>query len=91
MQVQHRNLKQSYEYFRSALKRFNPKVSELKIYGTGNEKNLTDAFAGEFPIAKNLQCFRHFKKCIDRSISVWSSKEKLQIYHLNLTINRRFH
>ena len=63
MQVQHRNLKQSYQYFRSALKRFNPKVSELKIYGTKNEKNLTDAFAGEFPIATNLQCFWHFKKC----------------------------
>ena len=69
MQVQHRNLKQSYQYFRSVLKRFNPKVSELKIYGTENEKNLTNAFAGEFPIATNLQCFRHFKKCIDRRIS----------------------
>ena len=38
MQVQHRKLKQSYQYFGSALKRFNPKISELKIYGTDNEK-----------------------------------------------------
>ena len=38
MQVQHRKLKQSYQYFGSALKRFNPKISELKIYGTDNRK-----------------------------------------------------
>ena len=69
MQVQHRKLKQSYQYFGSALKRFNPKISELKIYGTDNEKNLTDAFAVEFPIATNLQCFQHFKKCIERRLS----------------------
>ena len=76
MQVQHRKLKQSYQYFGSALKRFNPKISELKTYGTDNEKSLTDAFAVEFPIATNLQCFQHFKKCIGRSLSGWSSKEK---------------
>ena len=60
MQVQHRELKQLYQYFGSALKRFNPKISELKIYGTDNEKNLTDAFAVEFPIATNLQFFLAF-------------------------------
>ena len=48
MQVQHRKLKQSYQYFGSTLKCFNPKISELKIYGSDNEKNLTDAFAVEF-------------------------------------------
>ena len=82
MQLQHRKLKQSYQYFGSALKRFNPKISELKIYGTDNEKNLTDAFAVEFPIATNLQCFRHFKKCIERRLSGWSFKEKSQVYYL---------
>ena len=65
MQVQHRNLKQSYQYFRSALKRFNPKVSELKIYGTGNEKNLTDAFAGNFLSPKTYNVFG-----ILRSVSI---------------------
>ena len=68
-QVQHCKLKQSYQYFGSALKRFNPKISELKIYGTDNKKNLTDNFAMEFYIATNLQCFRHFKKCIERRLS----------------------
>ena len=69
MQLQHRKLKQSYQYFGSALKRFNPKISELKLYGTHNEKNLTDAFAVEFPIATNLQCFRHLEKCLERRLS----------------------
>ena len=82
MQLQYRKLKQSYQYFGSALKRFNPKISELKIYGTYNEKNLTDAFAVEFPITTNLQCFRHFKKCIERRLSGWSFKEKSQVYYL---------
>ena len=82
MKVQHRKLKQSYQYFGSTLKRFNPKISELKIYGTDNEKNLTDAFAVEFPIATNLQCFWHSKDCIERCLSGWSSKEKSQVYHL---------
>ena len=82
MQVQHRKLKQSYQYFGSALKRFNPKISELKICGVDNEKNLTDVFAVEFPIAINLQCFQHFKKCITRLLSGRSSKEKSQVYYL---------
>ena len=82
MQVQHRKLKQSYQCFGIALKRFNPKILERKIYGTYNEKNLADAFAVEFPIATNLQCFQHFKKCIERLLSGWSSKEKSQVYHL---------
>ena len=82
IQVQHRKLKQSYRYFGSALKRFNPKISELNIHGIDYEKNLTDAFAVEFPIATNLQRFRHFKKFIERRLSGWSSKEKSQVYHL---------
>ena len=82
IQVQHRKLKQSYRYFGSALKRFNPKISELNIHGIDYEKNLTDAFAVEFPIATNLQRFRHFKKFIERLLSGWSSKEKSQVYHL---------
>ena len=44
IQVQHRKLKQSYQYFGSALKCFNPKIPELNIYNTDNEKNFTDAF-----------------------------------------------
>ena len=75
-------MKQSYKYFASALKRFNPKIPELNICDIDNEKNLTDAFAVEFPMATNLQCFRHFKKCIERRLSGWSSKEKSQVYHL---------
>ena len=82
MQVQHRKLKQSYQYFGSALKRFNPKISELKIYGTDNEKNLTHASAVEIPIATNLQWFPPFKKCIERRLSGWSSKEKPKVFHL---------
>ena len=82
MQFQHRKLKQSYQYFGKALKLFNPNISELKIYGTDNEKNLTDAFAVEFPIATNLKCFWYFKKCIKRRLSGWSSKEKSQVHHL---------
>ena len=34
MQIQRCNLKQSYKYFGSALTLFNPKILELKIYGT---------------------------------------------------------
>ena len=75
IQVQHCKLKQSYQYSGSALKRFNPKISGLNVYGTDNEKNLTDAFTVEFPIATNLQFFRHFKNCIERRLSGWSSKE----------------
>ena len=44
MQVEHRKLKQSYQYFGSALKRFNPKISELKIYGADNEKKHNRCF-----------------------------------------------
>ena len=80
MQVQHRKLKQLQQFFGSALKHFNLKILKLKIYGTDNEKNLTIAFAIEFPVATNLQCFRHFKKCIERRLSGWSSKEKSQVY-----------
>ena len=69
IQVQHRKLKQSYQYFGGGLKRFNPKISELKIYGSDNEKNLTGAFAVEFPIATNLQCFWQFKEYIERRLS----------------------
>ena len=81
MQVQHRKLKQSYQYFGRAFKGFNPKILELKIYDTDNGKQLTDAFDVEFPIATNLQYFRHFKKCVERRLSGWSSKEKSQVYH----------
>ena len=34
MQIQRCNLKQSYQYFGSALTLFSPKILELKIYGT---------------------------------------------------------
>ena len=69
MQVQHRKLKQSYQYFGSALKCFNSIILELKLYGADNEKNSIDAFALEFPIVTNLQCFQHSKKCIERRLS----------------------
>ena len=62
--------------FWTALKRFNQKISELNTYGTDNEKNLRDTFAIEFPVALNQQCFRHFKKCNEQCLSVWSSKKK---------------
>ena len=82
MQVHYWKLNQSCQYFGNTLKRFNPKISELKIYGTDNEKNLTDAFAVEFSIATNLPYFRHFKKSIKRRVSGRSSKEKSHVYHL---------
>ena len=81
MQVHYWKLNQSYQYFGSTLKRFNQKISELQIYGTDNEKNLTDAFAVEFPIATNLPYFRHFKKSIRRRVS-GRSKEKSHVYNL---------
>ena len=81
IQFQHRKLKQLYQYFGSALKSFNPKISELKNYCTDNEKNLTGAFAVEFPIAANIKCFRYFKKSMEWRLSGCSSKEISQVYH----------
>ena len=79
VQIQHRKLLSSYKYFSSSLKRIEPSIIDLKTFVTDEESNIVDAFTQEFPSAVNIQCFRHFKKAIERKLKNWIGSDRNQV------------
>ena len=69
----------SYKYFASPLKRIEPSIIDLKPFGTDGESNIVDAFTQEFPSAVNIQCFRHFKKDIERKLKNWIGNDRNEV------------
>ena len=80
VQIQHRKLLSSYKYFASSVKRIEPSIIDLKTFGTDEESNIVDAFTQEFPSAVNIQCFRHFKKAIERKLKNWIGSDRNQVF-----------
>ena len=79
VQIQHRKLLLSYKYFASSLKRIEPSIIDLKTFVTDGESNIVDAFTQEFPSAVNIQCFRHFKKDIERKLKNWIGNDRSEV------------
>ena len=89
VQIQHRKLLSSYSFFASCLKRIEPEICGLKIFGTDEEKNIINAFEEEFYNAVNLQCFRHYRQNIERRLSGWGANDKSKVFLSFRILNSR--
>lgn len=78
-QIQHRKLHSSYQFLASVLKREEPKLINLKVFGSESERNIITAFKEEFPNSINLQCFRHFRANIESRLSSWKPVDREEV------------
>ena len=67
--IHHSKTQQVYSYLPSAMKRFNPSVSQLKAYGTDGELALSNAFKQEFPEADHHLCYIHLKRNMESKLT----------------------
>ena len=56
-----------------------PSIIDLKMFNTDEESNIVDGFTQEFPSAVNIQCFRHFKKPVERKLKNWIGSDRNQV------------
>ena len=70
---------QDYLSFFSSLLKFEPRLRDLKAYGTDGEAALTAALESCFPAAISLRCFIHKKNNIEEHLKGWSSAVKRAI------------
>ena len=54
-------------------------IIHLKTFNTDEENNIVDGFTQEFPSAVNIQCFRHFKKPVERKLKNWTGSDQNQV------------
>lgn len=67
--IHHSKTQQAYSYLPSAMKKFNPSISQLKAYGTDGELALSNAFKQEFPQADHHLCYLHLRKNMERKLA----------------------
>ena len=60
----------AYNFFSSALIGLQPRLVDLRAFGTDGEAALAEA---SFPKACHLRCFLHFKGNIEQKLNVWRS------------------
>ncbi len=67
---------QDYQSFFSSLLKFEPRLRDLKAYGTDGEAALTAALESCFPTAVSLRCFIHKRNNIEDHLKGVSSAVK---------------
>ena len=70
---------QDYQSFFSSLLKFEPRLRDLKAYGTDGEAALTAALESCFPNAISLRCFIHKRNNIEEHLKGSSSAVKKEI------------
>ena len=70
---------QDYQAFFSSLLKYEPRLCDLKAYGTDGEAALTAALESCFPHAVSLRCFIHKKNNIEEHLKGCSSAVKKEI------------
>ena len=61
MLIHRRKLFTSYHFLASQLVSMKPSLSQLQAFGTDGEECLYTAFSTQFPNARHLRCFLHFR------------------------------
>ena len=61
MLIHRRKLFSSYHFLASQLVCLKPSLSQLQAFGTDGEESLYTAFSTQFPTARHLRCFLHFR------------------------------
>ena len=72
---------QDYQSFFSSLLKFEPRLRDLKAYGTDGEAALVSALESCFPTAVSLRCFIHKRNNIEEHLKGVSSAVKKEILH----------
>ena len=84
VQIQHWKLLSSYRHFGSSLKRCDPKLGNLKAFGSDDDENIVKAFLAEFPEAVNIQYFRHFRRTAEHRLGKWKNNDRNDVYTYEL-------
>ena len=59
--------------------RIKPSIIDLKTFNIDEESNIVYGFTQKFPSAVNIQCFRHFKKPVERKLKNWIGSDRNQV------------